>query len=92
LFYFDTNRGYCGSAGCPILIFEKRDGAWKFLCATSGGRDIAITDWMSEGGYREFVSRAVVYWRNGKCYEDEPRTPETQDYPPRGERTWKPMR
>lgn len=92
LFYFDTNGGYSGSAGAPILIFERRGDAWNFICATSGGQDITITDWVSEGGYREFISRAVVYWRNGKCYEDEPRTPETQDYPPRSERTWKPIR
>jgi hypothetical protein len=92
LFYFTTNRGYCGSAGCDTWIFEKRAGTWKLICATSADQDITITNWVSEGGYRELQWRYFVYWRNGKCYEDEPRTPETKDFPPRGERTWKPMR
>lgn len=92
IFYYIKNPGYCGSAGCWSLIFERRGEEWKLICGTSFVGSVTITDWVSEGGYRELQDRYVIYWRNGHCYEDEPRTPETEDLPPRGERTWKPLK
>jgi hypothetical protein len=92
MFYYFEGPGYCGSAGCWTLIFEKRDSGWIEICGTSAGDGLTITDWVSKGGYRELQDRYVIYWRNGECHNDAPRTPETEDIPPRGERTWKPIR
>lgn len=92
LFYVQQDTRFCGSAGCQSVILERWNGKWSLICGTELDKSVAIIDWVSEGGYRELRARYAIYWRDGICYTDEPRTPETENTPPRGERHWKPLK
>ncbi|MEK7245611.1 MAG: hypothetical protein AAB223_06295, partial [Pseudomonadota bacterium] len=95
-FYVFDDPSWCGSSGCHIVILQKQDGAWRPICEMSGSdHHVWITDWMSEGSRRELKARWGVYWRNGACHDDDPKVHEEYGpdiLPPRGERTWKPIR
>lgn len=91
LFYLHSDTRFCGSIGCPVVIFERRNGAWVEICGTSGSDRMEITDWLTEdeGPYREMEARYRIFWWKGSCELD---SPENREYhPPPPNRVWKPL-
>lgn len=61
LSFAEVSSFYCGTGGCSMTIFEKRDGNWQVIIESSG-----FHVWVSDEK-RDF-------WINGKKYEGYRRT------------------
>ena len=70
--------GYCGSGGCPLDIYQKRDSVWQLVFTTlaydlvgvmstrTGGYNNLVLSVYGEPGY---MTRVVVYEWDGNTYQ-----------------------
>jgi len=73
LFIEVDHAAVCGTAGCPIEIFQKKRGKWRSICGYMG-----MAVWMraeKDGGYHQIEARMrldgaidIARWKHGACY------------------------
>lgn len=84
IFYFLRGSDpftWCGSAGCMMLIVQRKPSGLKLLCETySGEGGLWITNRITVRGYRELRASYRVYWHGDQCDSE---VPEVRDIPGR---------
>jgi hypothetical protein len=73
LFIEVEHAALCGTAGCPIEIFQKKHGKWQSICGYQGMAVRMRKE--KDGGYHQIEARMrldgeidLVRWKHGTCY------------------------
>jgi len=71
-FFFFEDWTFCGTAGCDVLIAQKRGHDFETLCEIKAhGPDVVITDRVTVNGFHELEAAGRVYWHGNQCIQIE---------------------